>query len=340
MTLDQRSVCALKRVLTVASTLFLAPESSQAFELSLPVACEPGRTCIVQNYVDHDSGPGWRDFRCGMATYDTHKGTDFRVRPGSLTTEVSLVRAVAAGRVLRVRNSQVDRLVRSPSDRIAIKGRECGNGAIVDHGDGWTTQYCHLKQGSMRVVPGQNVKVGDVLGRIGQSGDTSFHHLHFSLKHNGKVVDPYLGRDISTACHQGNGVSPNPLWSADARKILNHHGVTIFNTGFAAGPVTDSDIERGAVVPPHDMSPALVFYAHIIHTAAGDRIRMNVTGPDGFTVSNTTKPIPSAKAQFISFAGKRRKTSKWPLGVYRGEILVLRGDKIAVRKRDTFNLGK
>src|SRR5258706_5989149 len=47
--------------------------------LALPIACEMGKSCVLQNYVDHDPGPGARDYRCGRLTYNGHKGTDIRV---------------------------------------------------------------------------------------------------------------------------------------------------------------------------------------------------------------------------------------------------------------------
>ena len=47
--------------------------------LALPIDCEIGKACVVQNYLDHDPGPGARDYRCGWLSYDGHKGTDIRV---------------------------------------------------------------------------------------------------------------------------------------------------------------------------------------------------------------------------------------------------------------------
>ena len=33
----------------------------------------------------------------------------------------------------------------------ATAGRNCGNGVTLDHGDGWQTQYCHMRRGSVAV---------------------------------------------------------------------------------------------------------------------------------------------------------------------------------------------
>ena len=45
--------------------------------MGLPIACDPGETCHIQQYVDADPGPGAQDYRCGTLSYEGHKGTDF-----------------------------------------------------------------------------------------------------------------------------------------------------------------------------------------------------------------------------------------------------------------------
>ena len=53
-----------------------------------------------------------------------------------------------------------------------ISGKECGNGVVLVHDDGYQTQYCHLKKGSVAVKKGARVSEGDLLGFIGMSGKT------------------------------------------------------------------------------------------------------------------------------------------------------------------------
>lgn len=56
-----------------------------------------------------------------------------------------------------------------------------GNYVILDLGDGVYAFYAHMIQKSILVHVGQRVKRGDVLGKLGNSGNTSAPHLHFHL---------------------------------------------------------------------------------------------------------------------------------------------------------------
>ncbi len=73
--------------------------------LSLPVDCAMGTTCTIQNHFDHDPGPGYRDYACGVLSYDGEQGTDFRLPDLVAMAEGVAVLAAAPGRVLRSRLS-------------------------------------------------------------------------------------------------------------------------------------------------------------------------------------------------------------------------------------------
>src|SRR6185503_4699914 len=148
-------------MLTRAALAFtLTAGSAGAFELSLPVDCEIGRACFIQQYVDHDQGSGARDYACGAETYDGHDGTDFRLPSLADVVQGTAVIAAASGTVIGVRDGMKDQLVRTAADRAAIADRECGNGVLIDHGDGWQTQYCHMRQGSVAAKKDEWVESG------------------------------------------------------------------------------------------------------------------------------------------------------------------------------------
>lgn len=55
-----------------------------------------------------------------------------------------------------------------------------GNVVVIDHG-GEYSFLAHLKQGSVTVKKGDEVKTGDVIGKLGNSGNSSEPHLHFQV---------------------------------------------------------------------------------------------------------------------------------------------------------------
>ena len=76
---------------------------------------------------------------------------------------------------------------------IASCGNEGGYGCWVqiNHGDGWTTRYCHMIRGSISVSNGASVTTNTRLGRVGCTGMTSFGpHTHFEILQNRRQVDP------------------------------------------------------------------------------------------------------------------------------------------------------
>ncbi len=56
-----------------------------------------------------------------------------------------------------------------------------GNYVIIDIGGGNFAFYAHLQPGSIRVAPGDRVRVGDVVGLVGNSGNSTEPHLHFHV---------------------------------------------------------------------------------------------------------------------------------------------------------------
>lgn len=56
-----------------------------------------------------------------------------------------------------------------------------GNYVIIRYEKGIFAALCHLRAGSVAVVPGQSVKTGTLLGRVGHSGNSYMPHLHFQL---------------------------------------------------------------------------------------------------------------------------------------------------------------
>lgn len=69
-----------------------------------------------------------------------------------------------------------------------------GEVTVIDHGNGYQTLYGHQSQ--IRVVCGQSVYQGDLIGNLGSTGRSSGPHLHFEMTYNGAKVSPYEFMEI------------------------------------------------------------------------------------------------------------------------------------------------
>lgn len=297
-------------------------------ELSLPIDCVPHKTCFIQSYVDIDPGPGVQDFACGGASYDKHNGVDFRVLSAAAANAGVAVLAAAGGRVKATREGMTDIFLRD-SKAGDIKGRECGNGVVVDHGGGWETQYCHMKKGSIAVSKGQEVQRGDKLGLVGFSGMADFAHVHLSVRHNGTIVDPFLPEGTPASC-QRDGKTAG-MWQPSAIAPFAYRGGEIIGTGFtAAAPNLDKlESDHAATDPLKADSPALLFYARFINLLAGDRVRMVITGPGGPLIEQLSEPLERNKATYFSYAGKKRREAPWQQGRYEARAEIIRDGAVA-----------
>lgn len=301
-----------------------AHAASDAPSLALPVDCVPGETCWIAKFVDLDPGPGVRDYACEGRANDAHSGVDIALRDLRAMDAGVAVVAAAAGTVLRTRDGVPDLNVRETGPE-KVKMGECGNGVIVDHGNKWQTQYCHMRQGSIAVKPGQKIAAGEKLGLVGMSGSSEFPHLHFSVTHAGKTMDPFVGTDgraDGTDC----GVGKAPLWNAAALDALAYTPAAIYNAGFSAAPPSDDEMRSGSLraLEIDPAAPAFILWTEIFGVEAGDSLHMRLTGPGGEVLVESTTPLETRLARRFQFIGKKRRAAAWPAGDYRGDITLTR----------------
>lgn len=151
-----------------------------------------GGSFPVENFQRYTSPFGYRRSPTGGYSREFHSGLDFAAPTGSY------VRSWWSGRVSKVTSIGA-----------------CGTAVWIQSGS-WTHVYCHLKgrataSGGRRIVDrgsgleireGQTVRAGQRIGRVGMTGRTTGPHLHWTLKYQGKFVDPAV---VLRAMHTAQG---------------------------------------------------------------------------------------------------------------------------------------
>lgn len=300
----------------------LAPFAATAIELSFPLDCTLGRDCFYIQGVDRDPGPGAQDFRCGPLAYDGHKGVDFALPSLRHIGMGTAVLAAAPGRVRAVRDGMPD-IPQGRAEAPPLGGRDCGNGLVVEHEDGWTTQYCHLRQGSLAVAEGERVARGQMLGMVGVSGLSEFAHLHMTTRRVGAVIDPFDGQPMAEACR--TDTPPVPLWDRPIDAPVGG----FLAAGFTQSVLTQDDAMADA---PHAPSlardaGAIVFWITAFRPQTGDEIRLLVTDPEGETLVEHISQLDRARAVAFRYAGKRGRGRIWQPGLYTGTAHLLRNGR-------------
>lgn len=107
---------------------------------------------------------GWR-FHPLSGQLDFHGGADLAADKGTP------IRAAAAGTVMK-----------------ADEEESYGKYLVLDHQNGFSTLYAHCSR--LLVREGQAVKKGQVIARVGATGEATGPHLHFEIRQNGCRLDP------------------------------------------------------------------------------------------------------------------------------------------------------
>lgn len=114
--------------------------------------------------------------------------------------------AVADGEVVATLDTLDDQVPGALPDPSTISLQTVdGNHVVVDLGTGHFAFYAHLQKGSVTVEPGDRVRRGEVLGLLGNTGNTSAPHLHFHLMDGPSVLGsdglPYTYDSFHLAGH-------------------------------------------------------------------------------------------------------------------------------------------
>ena len=83
--------------------------------------------------------------------------------------------------------------VHATADGVVEYAANVGDGygkmVIIDHGNGLKTCYAHLSK--FEVIPGQEIRRGEILGFSGNTGRVTSPHLHYEVRRGGVAINPY-----------------------------------------------------------------------------------------------------------------------------------------------------
>lgn len=113
----------------------------------------------------------------GHANYDPAESYTAEELPNAYIAWGQPVYAMAAGKVVRSANDREDNFPKGDK----TFGQGAGNSVVIEHGNGEYGVYAHMQKGSVTVVAGDLVTMGQQLGVVGNSGSSSGPHLHFGL---------------------------------------------------------------------------------------------------------------------------------------------------------------
>ena len=301
------------------TTLAAGPLAARDILLGSPLDCDLRGACFIQQYYDHDPTDAASDYRCATLSYDTHKGTDFALRT---LTQMHLgvdVVAAAKGIVRATRDGMPDQIYNTQNSA-EIDGRDCGNGVVIDHSDGWTTQYCHLKQGSVAVSRGDYVSFATRLGQVGLSGRTQFPHVHLTVRKDGNPIDPF-DPDGKITC---DGADTNTLWIGP----MPYQPGGMLTVGFSDNVPDYDAVKDGSAARRHlpSTAPALVVFGYAFGGRTDDEMLLIIDGPNGLFIHETVK-LNRNRARFFHAIGKKRSSAPWPVGTYRGIVSLIRDEQ-------------
>jgi hypothetical protein len=246
------------------------------------------------------------------------------------------VLAAADGVVVGLRNTMPDKRIETEADGAAVASKECGNGVVLRHEDGYETQYCHMKQGSVVVQNGQHVSAGAVLGQVGLSGKTQFPHVHLSVRKDGAPIDPFAPHEAAGSCRYD---ATDTLWEDGFAAQFAYQPTVLAQFGMADGAVDMDDVTDGVWegFVPKQAAP-LVLYGLAVNGQTGDQLALELRGPEGVIAQSNGAALDRRKAQWFAFAGKKAPAGGWPAGQYSTRVQILRGGVVLDSRESQFTL--
>lgn len=134
----------------------------------------------------------------------SHTGQDYGAAMGTP------VKAIADGTVLPSNSSEA-----------------YGTNIVIDHGGGYTSLYGHLS--SKSVNTGSSVSRGQVIGKVGKTGNATGPHLHLEVRKDGHPIDPeqFLKGSVADANPNASGSKGSESSSVASLVLGNAPGIDL-----------------------------------------------------------------------------------------------------------------
>ncbi len=241
----------------------------------------------ISNFVDLNQAfpDQLQDYNCGMRSYDltsgyNHAGIDFFTWPFGwykLDQDEVEVIAAEAGTITTKLDGNYDRV--------------CGfndplntgwNAVYVTHADGSVAWYGHLKNGSLTSKPvGATVAVGEYLGVVASSGNSTGPHLHFETRDSvGNVIEPYFGACNSTTTESW-WRDQKPYYDSQINQLITHPAAP----AFAACPAVSATPNA----QDHFLGGERVYFAaYYSDQLSGQTTSYEIVRPDGSVYDSWT----------------------------------------------------
>jgi len=282
---DIKSMLTANRLQLEKSGVLKMQDSVSLVELQWPLKVsdnfkDPGYHG-VSGFVDHNASypDQLKDYSCGVRTYDldsgyNHQGTDYFLWPFPWhkvdANEVTVV-ATAPGVV-------IGRFDGNP-DRNCDFGEGSWNAVYIQHADGNTVLYGHLKQNSVTSKQvGDSVSVGEYLGVVASSGNSTGPHLHMEVVDpQGNIIDPY-----SASCQPDSSlwVAQRPYYDSAVNALRTHFSAPEFRSC----PEPTVKNERNQFKP----GERIYLAAYYRDQLAGQQSEYTLFEPDGSIYSQWT----------------------------------------------------
>lgn len=89
---------------------------------------------------------------------------------------------------------------------------------------------------------------------------------------------------------------------------------------------------------PEAKSQNLIYAARFINLKRGDRVRITISGPGGFSEESFAEPLDRAKATYLGYTGRRLSAARWEPGRYQGRSEIVRDGAVVEMREGALEL--